>query len=116
MEAVGNIFFDISDANFTISSGPSCPAVTSFAPGAGSTGTSVVITGTGFTSVTAVKFSNNVSASFTIKERHRMIKGFLAAISLFTASTFAGAMVLVIFELRKMLGEKPLGLMIISLS
>ena len=66
VEAVGNIFFDISDANFTISSGPSCPAVTSFAPGAGSTGTSVVITGTGFTSVTAVKFSNNVSASFTI--------------------------------------------------
>ncbi|HQR34175.1 MAG TPA: putative Ig domain-containing protein, partial [Blastocatellia bacterium] len=66
VEAVGNIFFDVSDANFTISSGPSCPAVTSFAPGAGSTGASVVITGTGFTSVTAVKFSNNVSASFTI--------------------------------------------------
>ncbi|MFN8003064.1 MAG: M12 family metallo-peptidase [Acidobacteriota bacterium] len=66
VEAVGNIFFDLSDANFTISSGTSCPNVTSFAPGAGNTGTSVKIFGTGFTGVTAVKFSNNVSASFTV--------------------------------------------------
>ncbi|HMX26525.1 MAG TPA: putative Ig domain-containing protein, partial [Blastocatellia bacterium] len=72
VEAVGNIFFDISDANFTITSGVSCPVVTSFAPAAGNTGTSVKIFGTGFTSTTAVKFSNNVTATFTVNNDNQI--------------------------------------------
>ena len=72
VEAADNIFFDISDANFTIASGVSCPAVTSFAPAAGNTGTSVKIFGTGLTSVTAVKFSNNVTATFTVNNDNQI--------------------------------------------
>ncbi|HJQ25903.1 MAG TPA: FG-GAP-like repeat-containing protein [Blastocatellia bacterium] len=43
-----------------------CPTVSSILPTSGVVGTSVVINGSGFTSVTAVKFANNVTASFTV--------------------------------------------------
>ncbi|HJQ25162.1 MAG TPA: C25 family cysteine peptidase, partial [Blastocatellia bacterium] len=66
VEAIGNIFFDINDASLTINPGDTCPVATAISPGAGNVGTSVVITGVNFTGVTAVKFSSNVTASFTV--------------------------------------------------
>jgi exo-beta-1,3-glucanase (GH17 family) len=45
---------------------PPCPIVSSINPTSGQVGTSVTITGTNFTGVSAVRFANNVSAAFTI--------------------------------------------------
>ena len=68
IEAVGNIFFDISDVNFAINNGDTCPIVTGITPGAGNVNTNVTISGRNFTSpnVTAVKFGGSVNALFTI--------------------------------------------------
>ena len=66
IEAIGNIFFDISDANFTINNGDSCPIISGITPGAGNIGSAVTITGVNFTGVSAVRFANNVSATFSV--------------------------------------------------
>ncbi|MFN0121403.1 MAG: putative Ig domain-containing protein [Blastocatellia bacterium] len=66
VEAVGNIFFDIGNANFTITAGTSCPVVTSLSPASGAAGAQVTINGSGFTGVTSLRFSNNIGASFTV--------------------------------------------------
>jgi hypothetical protein len=66
VEAVGNVFFDISDVSFNVTPAGSCPVVGSLSQSIASVGTSVVITGAHFTGVTSVKFSNNVVASFTV--------------------------------------------------
>jgi hypothetical protein len=41
------------------------PKLTSFSPGSGVVGTSITITGTGFTDVTAVKFNGHAASSYT---------------------------------------------------
>ncbi len=43
-----------------------CPAISAIAPTSGAVGSSVVITGANFAGVSAVKFSNNVSAAYNL--------------------------------------------------
>lgn len=69
IEAVENIFFDVSDANFSITPGDTCPAASAITPEAGVVGDTVTITGVNFSTggnVDAVAFTNNVAASFTV--------------------------------------------------
>lgn len=66
VEAVANVFFDVSNANFTINAGPGCPFVTSVLPAAGNVGTVVTLGGSGFTGVTGVRFNNSIAAVFTV--------------------------------------------------
>lgn len=67
IEAVGNIFFDISDANFTINNADSCPIISGVAPGAGSAGSIVTISGSNFTGVSTVKYGGGViDPNFTV--------------------------------------------------
>lgn len=56
----------VADQTFTISQAMSCLSVTGLNPTSGVPGASVTITGANFTEVNAVKFANNVSATFTI--------------------------------------------------
>ncbi len=56
----------VADQTFTVTQSMSCLSVTNIAPASGVVGTTVTITGANFTGVTAVKFANNVSATFTI--------------------------------------------------
>ncbi|HEX4945113.1 MAG TPA: M12 family metallo-peptidase [Blastocatellia bacterium] len=66
VESVGNIFFDISDVNFTLMPGDSCPVISSIEPAIGAVGASITLKGVNLTGVTAVKFANNVNAVFTV--------------------------------------------------
>lgn len=64
VEAVGNVFFNISQPFPINGAANSTPTISSFSPGSGASGTMVTITGTNFISPSAVRFSG-VDASFT---------------------------------------------------
>jgi Metallo-peptidase family M12/IPT/TIG domain len=69
VEAVGNIFFDISDANFSVTPTDTCPAVSGISPQVADVGDTVTITGVNFVTggnVTGVNFSNGVAANFNV--------------------------------------------------
>lgn len=55
---------DTQTASFTVT--VACPTVSGISPTSGLVGSTVAITGTNLTGVTAVKFANNVSAQFTV--------------------------------------------------
>ncbi len=56
---------DVQTVTFTVSF-PLCPTVSGINPQSGNTGTTVTISGAGFTGVSSVKFPNNVTAQFTV--------------------------------------------------
>lgn len=69
IEAIDNIFFDISDANFTVVPADTCPALSGVSSKFGNVGDQVTIAGINFMNggnVTGVKFSNNVTATFNV--------------------------------------------------
>lgn len=51
---------------FTVNQAVACATVTGISPVRGGVGSSVVITGTNLTEVTAVRFTNNIAAQFTV--------------------------------------------------
>ena len=66
VEAVDNYFFDISNANFTLTVPAPGPTITSFTPTGGLAGTVVTVLGSNFTSTTTVSFNGTAAASFTV--------------------------------------------------
>jgi len=72
VEAVGNVFFNISQP-FPINGAENkTPTISSFSPSSGGVGTMVTITGTNFISPSAVRF-NGVDASFTTNSTTEII-------------------------------------------
>ena len=64
---------DCADATTPIFTVTPCPTVSGLSPNAGQVGSSLLVSGVGFTGVTAVRFNNNaVSASYTINSDTQM--------------------------------------------
>ena len=91
VEAADNYFFDISNANFTITPSPA-PTITSFTPTSGPVGTLVTLTGTGWSGATAVRFNGTAAASFTVASATSITATVAAGTSsgVITVSTPAG--------------------------
>ena len=66
VEAVDNYFFDISNANFTISAPAPGPTITTFTPNGGLAGTVVTVLGSNFTGATQVTFNGTTATAFTV--------------------------------------------------
>ncbi|WP_082685046.1 reprolysin-like metallopeptidase [Hymenobacter sedentarius] len=66
VEAADNYFFDISNADFTITPPAVGPTITSFTPTGGLGGAVVTVFGSNFTGATAVSFNGTVATSFTV--------------------------------------------------
>ncbi|SHJ10275.1 Por secretion system C-terminal sorting domain-containing protein [Hymenobacter daecheongensis DSM 21074] len=64
VEAADNYFFDISNANFTITPAPL--TLSSLSPNSGVAGTVVTLTGTGFTGATGISFNGTAAATFSV--------------------------------------------------
>ena len=65
--AADNYFFDVSNANFSISpASANLPTISSFSPTSGAVGTAVTLTGTNFTGATDVSFGSATASSFTV--------------------------------------------------
>ncbi|MDO7874711.1 M12 family metallo-peptidase [Hymenobacter sp. ASUV-10] len=63
VEAVGNYFFDISNANFTITASPTAPVLSSLSPASGAVGSTISVTGSNLTGLSTVTVGG-VSATF----------------------------------------------------
>jgi uncharacterized protein (TIGR03437 family) len=57
---------DVQTPTFTVMTPPQCPTIANLNPSSGAVGSTVTITGTNFTDVSAVRFTNNVNAQFTV--------------------------------------------------
>ncbi|MDQ2769197.1 MAG: IPT/TIG domain-containing protein, partial [Bacteroidota bacterium] len=66
VEAADNYFFDISNANFTITTPAPGPTITSFSPGGGLAGTVVTILGSNFAGTTSVTFNGTAVTAYTV--------------------------------------------------
>jgi hypothetical protein len=73
VEAVGNIFFNISPAFFINGALNLTPTISSFSPGTGAAGTAVTINGTNFISPSAVRFNGVAAASFTVNSTTQIV-------------------------------------------
>ena len=64
VEAADNYFFDISNANFTITASPAAPVLSSLSPTSGAVGSIIGVTGSNLTGLSAVTVGG-VSATFS---------------------------------------------------
>jgi len=72
VEAVGNIFFNISPQLLILGAEDLAAKITGLSPGTGATGTAVTITGTNFINPSAVRF-NGVAAGFTVNSTTQIV-------------------------------------------
>ncbi len=72
VEAVGNIFFNISGPLAIFGVQDLVPTISGVSPGAGTTGTAVTINGTNFITPSAVRF-NGVAANFTLNNTTQIV-------------------------------------------